>query len=325
MTPSRLLRWTAIAVVVGIAFLSGAKHADPEACPACPAAAEEEVTNAVYSLKDLGGDAEFGRWVVETIREVIEPKSWASERYCEREGECSNASRVGFVRYNAQNRILVVHQTAAVQVKVDAFLKDLAKGHMAGTRAPRPADLGVIRADFQERVGNNPMSDPGAGYPVPPPNRQPKHLFHLIIRYEGEGIIDDHVADVIKARIGKMGQEEKADSGPAALGAGLGALYGPPPFSAPPATPTGSPPRDPLASPLPPTPPIRPGTDKSTTPSEDRPKKEGDDKDADRPVSPPTGYVLPSATDPRFTPGRQPAKPDDSKKDKESEGSGSDK
>src|SRR5207244_8912884 len=36
-------------------------------------------------------------------------------------------------------------------------------------------------------------------YAVPPPVGRPKHLFHFIIRYEGEGIIDSNVAELYKS------------------------------------------------------------------------------------------------------------------------------
>jgi hypothetical protein len=45
-----------------------------------------------------------------------------------------------------------------------------------------------------------PAQEPNAVYPVPPPARQPKHLFHFIIRYEGAGIIDSNVVKFMKAQ-----------------------------------------------------------------------------------------------------------------------------
>jgi hypothetical protein len=47
---------------------------------------------------------------------------------------------------------------------------------------------------------------------VPRPVKQPKHLFHFIIRYEGDGIVDENVADVIKAQINRKAEAEKADT-----------------------------------------------------------------------------------------------------------------
>src|SRR5262249_32002953 len=49
-------------------------------------------------------------------------------------------------------------------------------------------------------------------YPVPPPLQQPKHLFHLVIRYEGDGIVDSNVADLVKNISGlSAAKEESSD------------------------------------------------------------------------------------------------------------------
>src|SRR5438876_1472191 len=47
---------------------------------------------------------------------------------------------------------------------------------------------------------SNPVPEQHPNYLVPGPVRQPKHLFHFIIRYEGEGIIDPNVVEAIKAQ-----------------------------------------------------------------------------------------------------------------------------
>jgi hypothetical protein len=44
-----------------------------------------------------------------------------------------------------------------------------------------------------------PPAPPASGYPVAAPLKQPKHLFHFIIRYEGEGLIDANVVKFAKA------------------------------------------------------------------------------------------------------------------------------
>src|SRR5262249_21060124 len=36
----------------------------------------------------------------------------------------------------------------------------------------------------------------------PAPQQPPKHLFHFIIRYEGDGIIDSNVVEFMKAQLG---------------------------------------------------------------------------------------------------------------------------
>jgi hypothetical protein len=49
-------------------------------------------------------------------------------------------------------------------------------------------------------------ANPYGGYPVPSVP-QPKHLFHFIIRYEGEGIIDSNVVDMLKINAGKRDRD----------------------------------------------------------------------------------------------------------------------
>src|SRR5262249_50653316 len=45
-----------------------------------------------------------------------------------------------------------------------------------------------------------PVAEQHPTYLVPNPARSPKHLFHFIIRYEGEGIVDSNVVEAIKAQ-----------------------------------------------------------------------------------------------------------------------------
>ena len=47
-----------------------------------------------------------------------------------------------------------------------------------------------------------------AGYPIPAPAKPPKHLFHLIFRYEGDGLIDQNAVDVCKS-CGLMQSDQK--------------------------------------------------------------------------------------------------------------------
>jgi hypothetical protein len=154
----------------------------------------EDDTCVIYSLKELGEDTDYCKWIAETIPQVIAPGSWSR-------ADSTEQKRV--LRYFAPKGILVVYHTPAVQAKVDGFLKDLKKTAAESTRTAPKKIADVIQAQFQERTTNNPPADTGSPYPVPAPAKQPKHLFHFIIRYEGEGIVDDHVADVIKAQINK--------------------------------------------------------------------------------------------------------------------------
>lgn len=139
----------------------------------------------IYSLADMGGDPDLGSWVASTIPEVIDPVTW--------KGAAS-------LRYYPPKNILVVYHTPAVQAKVAGFLKDLKKSMPRGKTAPRTAGRvaaqGVVPAGYMTPAllrtsGPAPESNPS--YLVPAPVRPPKHLFHFIIRYEGEGIIDENV------------------------------------------------------------------------------------------------------------------------------------
>jgi hypothetical protein len=150
-----------------------------------------EQTCVIYSLADLCDDADMGKWIADTIPEVIEPGSWAHD-----------GGQRQMLRYYAPKKILVVYHTAAVQAKVDAFLKDMKK-----TAAVRPAEpkRDVAQADYREPApprAQDAVAESGVSYSVPPPVRPPKHLFHMIIRYEGDGIIDDNVVKMIQAQSG---------------------------------------------------------------------------------------------------------------------------
>ncbi len=163
----------------------------------CRSAAVQDRSYVIYSLGDMGEDPAFCQWIAETIPEVIEPGSWT----------CAGASgKKPVLRYYAPKKILVVCHTAAVQAKVDRFLKTMKKalpretGRPVAGRGPMQ-DHKVVPARYQApALLNPPLPAPGPnpGYPVPPPARHPKHLFHFIIRYEGAGIIDSNVVKYMK-------------------------------------------------------------------------------------------------------------------------------
>ena len=146
----------------------------------------------IYSLAKWDDDPNFGEWVAQTITKVIAPDTW--------KGPCS-------IRYYAPKKILVVCHDDAVHAKVKTFLKDVKKslreekkvnaaahhhsapGHdVVPTAYPAP---GLLKAA-------GPSSEPSLSYPVPAPVKAPKHLFHFIIRYEGEGLIDDSVVKALR-------------------------------------------------------------------------------------------------------------------------------
>ena len=106
---------------------------------------------------------------------------------------------------------------------MDAFLSDLKKAlpqdnakATANARTLTMVDRPVIQTsaasttagvNFSGQYTSTPVAvkqaEPAApqalGYPVAAPLKQPKHLFHFIIRYEGEGLIDANVVKFAKA------------------------------------------------------------------------------------------------------------------------------
>jgi hypothetical protein len=173
-----------------------------------------DMTCKVYPLSELGDDPSLGKWVVDTIPEVIQPGSWNSTESMESRRR---------INYHAPSRILVVYHTAAVHAKVDAFLNDLKKAlpqdnsrATANARKLPLMDRQVMQAGAASSAGganfsgqftatpvtvnpSEPVAPQASGYPVAAPLKQPKHLFHFIIRYEGEGLIDANVVKFAKA------------------------------------------------------------------------------------------------------------------------------
>jgi hypothetical protein len=147
-------------------------------------------TCKVYSLRDLGDDPNLCKWIAETIPDMIQPGSWKQ-----------NGVKLS---YYAPSKILVVNHTSAVHAQVNEFLQNLKKSlpQQKATANRDTRDCAVMPAQFAVKdpprpVGpaqTNPVS-----YPVPFPPQAPKHLFHFIIRYEGEGIIDSSVVKFTKA------------------------------------------------------------------------------------------------------------------------------
>lgn len=153
------------------------------------------LTCKVYSLAELGDDAKLCKWIAETIPDMIEPASWKQP-----------SARLS---YFAPSQILVINNTAEVHGRVEEFLQNLRK-----TAARKPAstrqDGQVMPAQFLLQDTSRPTSVVQTGpasYPVPAAAVGPKHLFHFIIRYEGEGVIDSNVAAFVKSLT-----QDKADA-----------------------------------------------------------------------------------------------------------------
>jgi hypothetical protein len=148
-----------------------------------------------YSLTDMGYDADLGKWIAQTVPEMVEPRSWMGQ------------GGMGAIRYYAPKNMLIVKQTKAIQKKVDGFLKDLKtsmpKASVTNFASRKTPHAGVVPADYREPAlhrASGPVSEPSS-YPVPAAVKPPKHLFHFIIRYEGDGIIDDNVVKLMKAQL----------------------------------------------------------------------------------------------------------------------------
>jgi hypothetical protein len=237
--------------------------------PATTPAVKNDLTCTVYALKDLGDDPEFGKWVAETIPQVIQPGTWSQVEARHR------------ISYYAHGKILVVYHNAAVQAEVAAFLENLKKAlpqerpGASGPRGKMPAHDSSVTTASLSVPGSMPTLV-GSSYPVPAPLQHPQHLFHLIVRaegigdlgtpglikdlsggavdvedvkeqakpeaakgprsnpsvtfilrYEGEGIIDNTVADVLKEIYGPKNAGKSAGEGCCtvpAYGAGVGAV-----------------------------------------------------------------------------------------------------
>ncbi len=157
----------------------------------------------IYPLGDLGSDGDVAKWVADTIPQVIEPATW------NKDGAGKN-----ILTYNAATKVLVVYHTAAVQTKVGDFIDGLKKA-LPSKHATAPSSKpglwqsSVIPAGYlvpAAAKANEPGQIPTA-YAVPPATPQPKHLFHFIIRYEGDGIIDSNVVEFMKVQM--MGQKNQ--------------------------------------------------------------------------------------------------------------------
>lgn len=142
----------------------------------------------VYSLAELGDDPKLCKWIAETIPEMIQPTSW----------KVKDAK----LSYYAPSKVLVINNTPAVHAQVEEFLQGLRK--TLPQKASAKTDDKVTQAQFALQDTSRPVSAVQTGptsYPVPMAPVGPKHLFHFIIRYEGEGLIDSNVAKFTQALI----------------------------------------------------------------------------------------------------------------------------
>jgi len=163
------------------------------ATPICQGQAptDKGAYSKIYSLAEFGHDADLCKWISDTIPTAIRPETWTST--------------TGTLSYYAPGKILVIYHTAAVHAQVEEFLHGLKKALPADSaRLPSPPAMpAVVPAQYvPANVPPPAMPSPLAqsnGYPVPATAHVPKHLFHFVIRYEGEGLIDSNVVKFAKS------------------------------------------------------------------------------------------------------------------------------
>jgi hypothetical protein len=182
------------------------------------------LTCTIYSLTDLGGDPSLGQWISDTIPEVVAPTTW------------QHVGGEGRLSYHGPARILVVYQSAAVHSQIDAFLNNIKKAVPQGKQPPAPkmgrmitGDDSVVPTQFTITDLNKQTDtavNKSSAYPVPAPLQQPKHLFHVVIRYEGDGIADTNVVDLVKSFTGDdSAKEDKGDKSEPAKASKLNQLF----------------------------------------------------------------------------------------------------
>jgi hypothetical protein len=165
----------------------------PDCCSDCWVAVSP--IRKTYSLAEICDDPTFGAWVAEMIPQVVQPGTW-------NKGAAPNR-RV--LSYFAPAKMLLVYHTPAAHAEIDDFLRGMKKSlPTTKATAKAPALFGLAQTNYsvpEVRTESAPVS---IGYPVATPAHQPHHLFHFIIRYEGDGIIDQNVAEFAKAYGGGM-------------------------------------------------------------------------------------------------------------------------
>jgi hypothetical protein len=239
MSRSRFLGLTALALALAVTVRTGRSEEQKSAGDSSAGlgltsvirsgiGGAAEHTCTIYALAELGVDSDLGNWIAETIPEVIEPGTWKGQEV---------------LRYYAPKNILVVYHTPAVQAKVDGFLKNVKKSLPSVKAGKTTAKMSsspqtIVQAGHHVPAllkTSSPVPEPSLGYAVPAPIKAPKHLFHFIIRYEGEGIIDDNVVKFMKAYYQAVKKEENANVLPGppppkieGTGPTVPSAYGPP-------------------------------------------------------------------------------------------------
>jgi hypothetical protein len=200
MAALRFLFVALLSLAIGASLPQFGHASEPDkAAPNGAAAAgadDNAAVTSVYPLWKMGYDLELSKWIAETIPDVVEPSTWQSVGGC------------GVARYNSANGILVVRHSKEVHAKVENFLKDVKQSMPtvtagATTTGQRTQGDSVIPAAHQ---APSPIRTSNATEDEIPPfistsKKSPKHLLHLTIHYEGEGIIDDNVLKYLKSEM----------------------------------------------------------------------------------------------------------------------------
>jgi hypothetical protein len=185
MARTRLTAITALAVALSLAQQQTVRSQVVVVEPAVATPVQRDAICVVYPLAELGHDPNLAKWLAETIPTVIQPGSWDQAAGTK-------------ITYYGPAKVLVVYHSPAVHTQVKAFLADMknaARDEKGTIHLRKPP---VVQADYNEAAPTRGPQTAGVGYPVPSPQTPPKHLFHLIIRYEGDGLSDDMVAGLVK-------------------------------------------------------------------------------------------------------------------------------
>lgn len=199
MSRSRFVLVVALSLASSFAVTRSA--VSQQILPAAVSAKIEKATCCTYHLGELADDPNFAKWIADTLPEVIRPGTWNQS---ERVARCYGPAR-----------ILVVTHTPAVQAEVDAFLKSL-RSAMPQARTTKATSTSAVMPALHLTAtplrAPEPVGPRQLAYPVPAASVQPKHLFHFIIRYEGEGSLSAPLAEVVKSLNGGAAPEEKTEA-----------------------------------------------------------------------------------------------------------------
>ena len=161
-----------------------------ECCSGCGSVAIAPIRKT-YSLAEICDDPAFGAWIAEMIPQVVQPGSW-------NKGDAPNR-RV--LSYFAPGKMLLVYHTPAAHAEIDDLLRGMKKSvpTAKATATKAPGLFGLAQTGYSVPEMRTESAPAANGYPVAAPAHQPHHLFHFIIRYEGDGLIDRNVVEFTKA------------------------------------------------------------------------------------------------------------------------------